>query len=588
MKIYFNGWFGGFFDKTNPGLNFEFFINLFEKVYNERCYRGTLEESDILCEFCMLISSKSYLNSKNWKHTYMMSSENDCRACEFQKDKYDCVLWMERNNNNIVNMPLHIPYIYTNNLLNTLENKIKRIDVPKNDVVVVISNPNGKERNKFLSILDKKMNVTYAGRYKNNIGHLLPFHYNDPKFKEYISQFKFIVSMENTKYETGITEKIVHGMNSQIVPIYWGSPRVNDYFNKERFINLENIDKVSIDNVINRMIELKNDDNKWLDMVNKNIFPGNGKMWRVIDDIAKDIRCLLGNGCWNHVNKIYVISNKEGEPERYETMKKLFKDLKIHEDYLNFYAPTYKNTITDEQYDYHCNKQWVLRMRGKNGMKLRKGMLSLMLNYRETLRDIEKKYKDGIFFIFESDIIKSKDIDKINDFFDEVKNKDWDSMHLGMFQNNIFESPVTQWITGYRDWNEPLSQDIIEHISKYCGPEMAYRTRCLAGCEGQQKFYTERINRFKGKQYIEYPMKNTEKFRIIRKFHTRCCDSIVWKYKGIVKYLKYMNKMEKNYSCPNDYLMTDSIEKNIDFKHFHTVNEFFIQGSNLGLVKRAY
>ena len=83
-------------------------------------------------------------------------------------------------------------------------------------------------------------------------------------------------------------------------------------------------------------------------------------------------------------------------------------------------------------------------------------------------------------------------------------------------------------------------------------------------------------------------MKNTEKFRIIRKFHTRCCDSIVWKYKGIVKYLKYMNEMEKNYSCPNDYLMTDFIEKNIDFKHFHTVNEFFIQGSNIGLVKRAY
>ena len=42
-------------------------------------------------------------------------------------------------------------------------------------------------------------------------------------------------------------------------------------------------------------------------------------------------------------------------------------------------------------------------------MKLRKGMLSLILNYRETLKDIEKNYKDGIFFIFESDIIKTKD-----------------------------------------------------------------------------------------------------------------------------------------------------------------------------------
>ena len=47
MKIYFNGWFGGFFDKTNPGLNKDFFLNLFEKVYNEKCYVGTLEESEI-------------------------------------------------------------------------------------------------------------------------------------------------------------------------------------------------------------------------------------------------------------------------------------------------------------------------------------------------------------------------------------------------------------------------------------------------------------------------------------------------------------------------------------------------------------
>ena len=76
--------------------------------------------------------------------------------------------------------------------------------------------------------------------------------------------------------------------------------------------------------------------------------------------------------------------------------------------------------------------------------------------------------------------------------FDEVRNKDWDSIHLGMFQENIFESPVTQWITGYRQWNEPLSQDIIDHISKYCGPEMAYRTKCLAGCEGPEKFNREK------------------------------------------------------------------------------------------------
>lgn len=561
MKIYFNGWFGGFFDKTNPGLNKDFFLNLFEKVYNEKCYVGSLEESEILCEFCMLISTTSKLNSKEWKHTYMMSSENDCRACEKQKDKYDCVLWMERNNKNIVNMPLHVPYIYTNNFLQKLESKKIREKVPESDVLVVISNPNGKERNKFLSKLEKRMHITYAGRYKNNIGGLLIWDYNKPEFHNYVSQFKFIVSMENTSYETGITEKITHGMLAQTIPIYWGSPRVNDYFNKDRFLTLKNDDDETIDELINKMFKIKHDKSKWLDMVNNNIFPGNGKMWRTMDEIAKDIRCLLGSGCWNNVNKIYIISNKQGEPERYNTMTNLFKDLKINSDYIKFLAPTYKHTITDEQYHYHAHKQWVLRMRGKNGMKLRKGMLSLILNYRETLKDIEKNYKDGIFFIFESDIIKSKDIDKINDFMAYIADKEWDSIHLGWSpKGEIYDSPITKWITGYRNFGEGLPLDLIHFLKNNC----------------------------RNKKYIEDITDEKSKYRVIRKFHTRCCDSIVWKYKGIVEYLKYMDEMEQNFSCPNDYVMIDFLEKNINFKHYWSVNEFFIQGSNAGLVERSY
>jgi hypothetical protein len=290
------------------------------------------------------------------------------------------------------------------------------------------------------------------------------------------------------------------------------------------------------------------------------VFPGDGKMWRTIDAIAKDIRCLLGTGCWNHITKIYVISNKEGEPKRYETMSKLFKDLKIDDDYMKFLAPTYKHTITDEQYNYHAKKQWVLRMRGINGMKLRKGMLSLILNYREILRDIEKNYKDGKFFIFESDIIKSKDIDKINDFLDDINNKEWDSIHIGQFSNcKPFVEPVTTWITGYRNFGEPYPQELVKYIQQ----------------NGNGK-------------YIEDITNENSKYRLIRKFHTRCCDSIVWKYKGITQYLKFMDEMEQNFSCPNDYVMIDFLEKNIDFKHYWSVNEFFIQGSNLGLVPRSY
>ena len=239
MKIFFNGWFGGFFEKTNPGLHVQFFLDLFKKVYNQECEVGTLEESSILCEFCMLISTTSKLNYKKWKHTFLYSGESDLRSCQSFKNEYDCVLCMERNHKNVVNLPLHIAYIYTNNFKYILESDRKREDLPSNDVIVIISNPNGKDRNIFLEKLEKKMTITYAGRYRNNIGGLLPWDYNNPNFINYISQFKFIISMENTRYDTGVTEKIVHGMLGQTVPVYWGSERVNDYFNKDRFLNLK-------------------------------------------------------------------------------------------------------------------------------------------------------------------------------------------------------------------------------------------------------------------------------------------------------------------------------------------------------------
>jgi len=557
MKIFFNGWFGGFLDKTNPGLNVEFFLELFEKIYNEKCQVGKLEESSILCECCMLHNAKTKLNTKKWKHTFMMSGENDLRACEPYKDQYDCILWMNRNHKNIVNVPLHIPYIYTNNFLPSLEKQKKRESVPQNDVLVVISNPNGPQRNKFLLALEKKMKVTYAGRYKNNIGQLLPWDYNKPEFKNFVSQFKFIISMENTKYETGVTEKITHGMLSQTIPVYWGSPSVHDYFNKERFLNLEKADDISIDNVINKMIELKNDNKKWLDMVNNNVFPGNGKLWRTIDEIAKDIRCLLNKKPFNVIDRIHVICNEKYEPVRYSNLTEMFKNLKVNNDYIRYICPTYKHTITNKMYEYHCKKQLVLRMR-PSGPKMKKAELSITLNFKENYENIVKNFKDGIFLIFESDILISKDIDKINDFLDEIKDKDWDSIHLGQFSNcDIFGEPVTPWISGYRNYGEPFPQELVRYIQQ---------------------------NR-KNKKYIEDNKRDNDKYRLIRKFHPRCLDCIIWKYDSIVKYLNFMNKMEKDFSCPADYLFLHFLENNIDFKHYWSVDEFFKQGSNIGLIK---
>ena len=68
MKVHFNGWFGGFIDKTNPGLSVDFFLDLFDRVYGETCVIGTVEDSDVLCEYMAIYSSSYVINSETALH----------------------------------------------------------------------------------------------------------------------------------------------------------------------------------------------------------------------------------------------------------------------------------------------------------------------------------------------------------------------------------------------------------------------------------------------------------------------------------------------------------------------------------------
>jgi hypothetical protein len=90
MKIYFNGWFSGFMDKTNPGLHVDFFLNLFEKVYNEVCEIGGIQNSEVLCEFDTLLNCRGTLTKyKKWKYKYLFSGESTMRCDPIA---YDVVL----------------------------------------------------------------------------------------------------------------------------------------------------------------------------------------------------------------------------------------------------------------------------------------------------------------------------------------------------------------------------------------------------------------------------------------------------------------------------------------------------------------
>lgn len=300
MKIFVNGFWGGFVENTDP-VKFKFFKNLLENVFGEELQIGNLEESDILLE--SVFSGKTYINEKEWKYTFFFNGEsqeriltdtlknNQCRLSQIQN--YSCILTGKFTNNSIktINLPLFIPYIYCNNYLNMLKNPTQKMFVPKKNICAIISNSNCPHRNYFLEKLGEKIHIDYAGNFRNNVPKI-PGAYNSKEIFEFYSRYKFVICMENTKQETYITEKIINGFLSQTIPIYWGSDRICDYFNLERFINIPNLNSNSIDTIINQITFICNNPSVYLSIVNKPILK-DGCLSRDFNSIVNDVKNLI-------------------------------------------------------------------------------------------------------------------------------------------------------------------------------------------------------------------------------------------------------------------------------------------------------
>ena len=242
---------------------------------------GDFNTSDVLVENTQV--SPSVRLSKRWRHTYLFSGESYIRDDMLE---YDCVLRGKKTCGRVVNCPLYISYLHCNS--RPFASNIQA--VPKNDVLAIISNHAGRERNFFLDKLEKHMSVTYAGNYKNNTGGPIQACYNTDEFIDYVQQFKFVIAIENSRLDndTYITEKICHGLFAGCIPIYWGSPCVKEYFNEKRVLIIE--DNSSLDSMIERMKSLNDDE--WLQMVNSPVFTDHGSTFG-IHRIASDIRNCL-------------------------------------------------------------------------------------------------------------------------------------------------------------------------------------------------------------------------------------------------------------------------------------------------------
>jgi hypothetical protein len=80
-------------------------------------------------------------------------------------------------------------------------------------------------------------------------------HYHHKKKTEALKDYMFSITIENCKYDTYFTEKITDCFANGVVPIYYGTDKIFDYFDKDGIIILD--DKFNISNLTTELYESK-------------------------------------------------------------------------------------------------------------------------------------------------------------------------------------------------------------------------------------------------------------------------------------------------------------------------------------------
>lgn len=128
------------------------------------------------------------------------------------------------------------------------------------------------ERIKILDTLEKYKRVDCAGRLRNNTWRRVKGRGDQIGKINFLSQFKFTIAAENTKSDGYTTEKMIHPMSALSIPIYWGSDRVTEEFNEQSFINAN---KLSGQDLLDRVIEIDQNDDLYRKMIAEPVFPDN-------------------------------------------------------------------------------------------------------------------------------------------------------------------------------------------------------------------------------------------------------------------------------------------------------------------------
>jgi hypothetical protein len=129
-------------------------------------------------------------------------------------------------------------------------------------------------RDEFFATLSRYRKVDSAGSHLNNTGFTPGAAYRGDWSAEKVAfqrSYKFSIAFENSSTPGYTTEKIVHALAADTIPIYWGNPEIGREFNTRRFINCHEFPNV--DAVVDRISQIDRDDDLFRAILAEPFFP---------------------------------------------------------------------------------------------------------------------------------------------------------------------------------------------------------------------------------------------------------------------------------------------------------------------------
>jgi len=155
---------------------------------------------------------------------------------------------------------------------------------------MVVSNANAKERIDFFHQLSKYKQVDSGGKYLNNVGGPVV------NKMDFINEYKFVISFENSSHPGYTTEKLIEPMLVNSIPIYWGNKELGKDFNTKSFVHVNQFRNYQ--EAIEQIIQLDQDEELYRQMVaepwfHENIVPQemtNKSLEHFFDFVIRDMK----------------------------------------------------------------------------------------------------------------------------------------------------------------------------------------------------------------------------------------------------------------------------------------------------------